>query len=302
MEPYEFANPAGKVGTTVSVPVYDRSVEPPLFLGVAAIDMYMDAFEQVLGEPATSSNMLDRFVRLSQLQLVPRLNLQSVSWMLCGFLVEDLRLRVVDVAITTRLLLVSYLRSVLLYQICQIISGITLILEGKTYEEKACCEIGGITASQTCPNNSTTIDLEGGSAVALFVGLAIAGVAFIACCCFCCTKFFKDKGGSGSGKIVYQINGSVLGRNGSSTASAPSMSVPTTTHVQHTPVVQQQQFQPTVMAQVVQQPNVVTSVGGSYHATQPQPMYVTTQQPVITGTVYNPNVTVMSSPTAPPRY
>ena len=65
VEPYEFHNPKGKMGTTVSVPVYDRSVSPPLFLGVAAIDMYMDALEQVLGEDAMSSNMLDRFVMLS---------------------------------------------------------------------------------------------------------------------------------------------------------------------------------------------------------------------------------------------
>ena len=65
VEPYEFYNPKGKMGTTVSVPVYDRSVSPPLFLGVAAIDMYMDALEQVLGEDAMSSNMLDRFVMLS---------------------------------------------------------------------------------------------------------------------------------------------------------------------------------------------------------------------------------------------
>ena len=65
VEPYEFHNPKGKMGTTVSVPVYDRSVSPHLFLGVAAIDMYMDALEQVLGEDALSSSMLDRFVMLS---------------------------------------------------------------------------------------------------------------------------------------------------------------------------------------------------------------------------------------------
>jgi len=64
-EPYEFNNPPGKIGTTVSAPVYDRSVKPPLFLGVVAIDIYMDALEEVLGEDATSSSMLQRFVLLS---------------------------------------------------------------------------------------------------------------------------------------------------------------------------------------------------------------------------------------------
>lgn len=65
VEPYAFANPAGKTGTTVSTPVYDRSVKPHLFLGVVGVDIYMDALEQVLGEDATSSTMLQRFVLLS---------------------------------------------------------------------------------------------------------------------------------------------------------------------------------------------------------------------------------------------
>ena len=37
VEPYEFHNPKGKIGTTVSVPVFDRSVNPPLFLGVVGV-------------------------------------------------------------------------------------------------------------------------------------------------------------------------------------------------------------------------------------------------------------------------
>ena len=65
VEPYEFHNPKGKMGTTVSVPVYDRSVSPPLFLGAVGLDMYMDALEQVLDEDATSSTMLDRFIMWS---------------------------------------------------------------------------------------------------------------------------------------------------------------------------------------------------------------------------------------------
>lgn len=51
--------------STVSAPVYDRSVQPPLFLGVVAVDSYIDALEQILGEDATSFAMLQRFVLLS---------------------------------------------------------------------------------------------------------------------------------------------------------------------------------------------------------------------------------------------
>ena len=41
VEPYEFANPAGKMGSTVSAPVFDRAVTPPLFLGVVAKDRFV---------------------------------------------------------------------------------------------------------------------------------------------------------------------------------------------------------------------------------------------------------------------
>ena len=65
VEPYPFANPVGRTGTTASVPVYDRAVSPPLFLGVIAKDMYTDALERVLEEDTASSTVLDRFVLLS---------------------------------------------------------------------------------------------------------------------------------------------------------------------------------------------------------------------------------------------
>ncbi len=53
------------MGTTVSVPVYDRNVTPHLFLGVVGITLFMSVIEQVLGENATSSTMLNLFVSRS---------------------------------------------------------------------------------------------------------------------------------------------------------------------------------------------------------------------------------------------
>lgn len=64
VEPYLFYT-AGQMGTSVSTPVYDRSVDPPLFLGVGTVDMYMHDLEQILGEDASSSAMLQRFILLS---------------------------------------------------------------------------------------------------------------------------------------------------------------------------------------------------------------------------------------------
>jgi hypothetical protein len=64
------------MGTTNSAPVFDRSVDPPLFLGVVASDVHMDAFEQVLGENAQSSTMLQRFIHLSTAQC-PKIDLSD---------------------------------------------------------------------------------------------------------------------------------------------------------------------------------------------------------------------------------
>ena len=72
---------AKKMGTTNSAPVFDRSVDPPLFLGVVAIDIHLDALEQVLGEDARSSTMLQRFV-LFRLRSAPKFIFRNVSLML----------------------------------------------------------------------------------------------------------------------------------------------------------------------------------------------------------------------------
>ena len=77
VEPYAF-HTSGKMGTSVSTPVYDRSVSPPLFLGVTTVDMHMDDLEEILGEDSSSSNMLDRFVLLSTARC-PKIELSDLE-------------------------------------------------------------------------------------------------------------------------------------------------------------------------------------------------------------------------------
>ena len=48
VEPYAFST-GGGMGTTVSAPVYDRSADPPLFIGVAGIDFTVDFMQKVAG-------------------------------------------------------------------------------------------------------------------------------------------------------------------------------------------------------------------------------------------------------------
>ena len=48
VEPYDYAHGDEK-GTTVSAPVYDRSVNPPMFVGVVGIDFTVKFMEEIAG-------------------------------------------------------------------------------------------------------------------------------------------------------------------------------------------------------------------------------------------------------------
>lgn len=58
--------PGNALGTTVSVPVYDRSKEPHLFLGVVGIALALSALDQALGiANFTSNESFERVVKRS---------------------------------------------------------------------------------------------------------------------------------------------------------------------------------------------------------------------------------------------
>ena len=61
VEPYVYKSD-GKLGTTVSVPVFDRSITPHLFLGVVGVDVYMDTIEKVLKDVDATEWVKDNFV------------------------------------------------------------------------------------------------------------------------------------------------------------------------------------------------------------------------------------------------
>ena len=64
VEPYEFFN-AKIMGTTVSAPAFDRSVDPPVLIGVVGMDFPMSALDRALGVPLGSTATFDRVVRSS---------------------------------------------------------------------------------------------------------------------------------------------------------------------------------------------------------------------------------------------
>ena len=64
VEPYEFSGSDGR-GTTVSAPVYDRSVDPPLFLGVCGVDFTIEAMEEAVGGTNAYDDVLASLVAKS---------------------------------------------------------------------------------------------------------------------------------------------------------------------------------------------------------------------------------------------
>jgi hypothetical protein len=72
VEPYNFTN--GILGTTVSAPVYDRSKDPPIFVGVVGLDFTLAAIDKALGLEAGSQEALDRVI-LASTANCPSLNL-----------------------------------------------------------------------------------------------------------------------------------------------------------------------------------------------------------------------------------
>jgi len=151
VEPYRF-HTAGMMGTSASAPVYDRSVTPPEFLGVATVDMWMDDLEEILGVDATSSTMLDRFVTLSTARC-PAIELTECEIdalryagggeeAMCGDCYPAAAAKgyegiLLDACLQNRELPENYWNN-------------TDVL-GKDFSERACCEIGGDIPSSVCP-------------------------------------------------------------------------------------------------------------------------------------------------------
>jgi len=141
----------GAMGTTVSVPVYDRSVTPHLFLGVVGISVFMSAIERVLGEEATSSTMLDRFVRRSTARC-PKIELGACE-------LDALRFITGGENATCEFCNSTNYAGVV--PSCPSQSDVPNDLwdnsnmAGRKYNERACCEVGQNVPSDSCPARQT---------------------------------------------------------------------------------------------------------------------------------------------------
>lgn len=158
VEPYPFAS-GNILGTTVSAPVYDRTKDPSLFLGVVGIDFPLTVVDRVIGNVMGSQDSIDRIVKQST-AFIPVIELE-----LCEL--ESFRRigSVGDAALCT-----ATCNSTDFVQVeeleCSSVSDypknlfINEDLKGLSYEERVCCVV-----NETAPDTSNQCGLKGGDGI-----------------------------------------------------------------------------------------------------------------------------------------
>jgi len=144
VEPYRFDS--GEIlGTTVSAPVYDRSLTPNLFLGVVGVDFPLTAVDRALGVPDGSEESLNRIVRRSS-AVCPTIDLA-----LCELESFRRSSSAGDGALcTTNCTASDYFE--IEEQACTLVTEYPRelftdnVLEGLSYEERVCCSVGKAVA------------------------------------------------------------------------------------------------------------------------------------------------------------
>ena len=178
VEPYPYAS-GNILGTTVSAPVYDRTKNPALFLGVVGIDFPVSVIDRVLGISMGSQDSIDRIVKQST-AFIPEIELQ-----LCEL--ESFR-RIGSVGddglCTTSCNATDFVQVEELE--CGLASDypanlfINEVLKGKSYEERACCAV-----NVTMPDmiNQCNAKSKDGLSIGGIVGIVLGGLAAVLICC-----------------------------------------------------------------------------------------------------------------------
>ena len=183
VEPYVY-DPGETLGTTVSVPVYDRSKNPPLFLGVASIDVSLAALDVALGlEPGRGSEESINRIALVSATRCPTLKLE-----LCEL--ESFRRQSSagdDGLCSSNCTTDDFVE--VEEKPCQITNDYPTDLwknvenAGLSYEDRVCCVIGETAPSEICPFDDGDDSSDWLFLWALF---GVAGVLFCAVICWWC--------------------------------------------------------------------------------------------------------------------
>lgn len=192
-EPYAFFSGTG-LGTTASAPVYDRSVTPPIFVGVVGLDISFSAMEIALGEnqEATRDVFIKKITELSggschkidieecQLQSLRKFGSGdkandgaacSNSTSTCPSSIDSLRPNTPDLCDET-------------YPF-NLWANEAFI--GRSYEEKTCCTVG----EEVVYNYDGCKEPK--AVIGLIVGLSVSGFIVVLLLCYCGRVFIKKR-------------------------------------------------------------------------------------------------------------
>ena len=174
VEPYPFAS-GNILGTTVSAPVYDRTKNPAIFLGVVGIDFPLTAVDRVIGNAMGSQDSIDRIVKQST-TFIPVLELdicELESFRRIGSVGDD-------ALCTTTCNATSFVQ--IEEQECSSVSDypknlfVNEDLKGLPYEERACCVVNATTPDL---NNQCGLKGGGGIGTGAIIGIVFGSVAAI---------------------------------------------------------------------------------------------------------------------------
>lgn len=174
LEPYLY-DPGDTLGTTVAAPVYDRTTEPNLFLGVVGIDMTLEALDKALG--ITNGDSSESFRRVVQRSTAkcPRLTLSTCeleSFRRQGLAGDEALCH--DACSNSDFVQIESKK-------CPSISDYPRDLwANRDYEDvpfldKACCRVGETTPDKTCyaPDSGKSTALVAGAACGAAVAVAL---------------------------------------------------------------------------------------------------------------------------------
>ena len=182
VEPYAYYT-GGVLGTTVSTPVYDRSKQPHVFLGVAAVDLRLAALDAALGiAPERGSQESINRIALVSTARCPTLELE-----LCEL--ESFRRNGAagdEALCTTNCTEDDFVQ--IEEESCPFVTQYPSELwvnddyMGLSYEDRVCCLVGESFPSDQCPlaNN----DNDDSTKTTIIIGSAVGGgVLLILCAC-----------------------------------------------------------------------------------------------------------------------
>ena len=184
------------LGTTASAPVYDRSVNPPIFAGVVGLDFSFSAMEKALGEEneAGKETVISKMVERSIVQC-PNLNITQCQREALSREGE----RCSDACVSTST-----------HEITEC-PGVSYSFDvfnnrfnkGRSYPERACCNVGesreiGLSYDEIQDNVCVERGgLSGAPLVGFIVGCSIGG-----CCGLGLFAFFCYKRNQGNNNTV----------------------------------------------------------------------------------------------------